>query len=405
MSSARWAATGARSWTSTAGDAEGTTRTPSVPAPAAASTAGYRPSKAGSALVARTLDVFAELDSMVATGRAGSGSQKDKLGLPGDESSNDESEESRIRVISAPPAQPLKSILKLKRPPGSSSSSRKSRARFAEHTVDHRQGSKQGTGGGGSNTMGSSSSSSAACFNFSQSGKCRFGDRCKYSHAVAGFQATPSKYTRYELKDTDGDDEAQQKSALIDCLRMAKAAADAKEAASGGGAGGEELDARPPPVDSNGRLMFNAPKLKKDGSNAGKGSRKAGAGAVGGEEGTGRGGRKSKGKVAAAAAVFTLSLMDDDVEGEGMQDHAYDLENGTLDTSVGAQTPTGAVAAAAAAAAGAAGAGAGAEAEAASASTLTSTPTSASASASVVFKKKKKRPVGAKGNARQRSSF
>ena len=111
MSSARWAATGARSWTSTAGDTrsgtssiavddgsrmfntaisgtipdaagtEGTTRTLSVPPPAAASTAGYRPSKAGSALVARTLDVFAELDSMVATGRAGSGSQKDKLGL------------------------------------------------------------------------------------------------------------------------------------------------------------------------------------------------------------------------------------------------------------------------------------------------------------------------------------
>lgn len=139
----------------------------------------------------------------------------------------------------------------------------------------------------------------------------------------------------------DGGAEAQQKSALIDCLRMAKAAADAKEAASGGGAGSVELDARPPPVDSNGKLMFNAPKLKKDGSSAGKGSRKAGAGAVGGGEGAGRGGggRKSKGKVAAAAAVFTLSLMDDDVEGEGMQD-AYDLENGTLDTSVGAQTPT-----------------------------------------------------------------
>ena len=249
-------------------------------------------------------------------------------GLPGDESSNDDGEDGcGINVISAPPSQPIKSILKRRRPTsnthtsstggsgggggGGGIESESKGIRFADSGSavrgdGPRNSRAQGVSGGARD--------GAACFNFSQSGRCRFGSRCKYSHAVAGFQTAPSNYTRYELEDADGEEaEKQQKSALVDCLRVAKAAAAARAAASGQSAAVVAADAnRPPAVDGSGKLLFNAPPRKVGGG--GGGGAAGGAAGAGGTKSSSTSRSSSK---ASTAAAIKLSLMDDDEDGVG----------------------------------------------------------------------------------------
>ena len=65
---------------------------------------------------------------------------------------------------------------------------------------------------------------SPPCFEFGQTGRCRFGERCRYSHG-AGFD--PRKYTKYTFDDQQpdpADERAQQRSALAEAMALVRAA-------------------------------------------------------------------------------------------------------------------------------------------------------------------------------------
>jgi hypothetical protein len=48
------------------------------------------------------------------------------------------------------------------------------------------------------------------CFNFAQTGKCRFGDKCAFQHVVSDFVANPDKYTKYDVSWDEEEDPGEQ---------------------------------------------------------------------------------------------------------------------------------------------------------------------------------------------------
>eukprot|EP00041_Stephanoeca_diplocostata_P023634 m.585218 g.585218 ORF g.585218 m.585218 type:complete len:166 (+) comp22339_c1_seq95:235-732(+) len=60
------------------------------------------------------------------------------------------------------------------------------------------------------------------CYNFSQTGHCRFGSMCRYSHALPKCVTDPSAYKKYECRDAPPISGATQRSALMDALQVAQ---------------------------------------------------------------------------------------------------------------------------------------------------------------------------------------
>lgn len=103
--------------------------------------------------------------------------------------------------------------------------------RFTAETTG--QGCEGAMAGGGwrGDTATSADKDGKPCFTFSQTGRCKFGARCRFKHDTPDFVQNPNKYRRYEI-DWDEDDTSANKAAAMEALDLARKA---REAAEGGG--------------------------------------------------------------------------------------------------------------------------------------------------------------------------
>lgn len=79
----------------------------------------------------------------------------------------------------------------------------------------------------------SGSSQSNLCHRFSQSGKCKFGDQCRFVHAEAPHLLNPDRFTKYDISQADEDQLSPQsnKTAAFEAIRLAREARLAREGA------------------------------------------------------------------------------------------------------------------------------------------------------------------------------
>mmetsp|Transcript_14198 Transcript_14198/g.33496 ORF Transcript_14198/g.33496 Transcript_14198/m.33496 type:complete len:211 (+) Transcript_14198:1-633(+) len=86
-----------------------------------------------------------------------------------------------------------------------------------------------------------------SCFDFTQTGRCRFGQRCRFQHVQPDHLINPAKYTRYELPPELEGGETENRAALASALAVAttlRAKVDAAEEAADRTAAEAEAKAR-----------------------------------------------------------------------------------------------------------------------------------------------------------------
>jgi len=100
--------------------------------------------------------------------------------------------------------------------------------RFTAETTGQGCAGAMAGGGWRGDTTTSADKDGKPCFTFSQTGKCKFGTRCRFKHEAPDFVQNPNKYKRYEI-DWEEDDSSANKAAALEALDLARKAREAAE--------------------------------------------------------------------------------------------------------------------------------------------------------------------------------